>query len=189
MQTMTTNTGTAVRAAILGLCLAASGLAAGCTGQPGGGGEPEPKNVILRFRTFDVGTDDCEDILSFGDFTVDMVVTIEPSGEVVFADAVFAELGSAAFQATVQSIDLNRRAEFQLMPDEEFEVMIVVTEDDPINSGEPQPWSIIEIHRFDALITESISFNNGPGCFSDDRLDMRVVVDDPSDALVALTTE
>lgn len=188
MHAINTMTKGTMRTLVLGLCAAASGLTAGCAGEPGGG-EPQPKDVILRFRTFDIGSDDCEDIFSFGDFTVEMVVTIEPSGEVVFADSVFAELGSASFQATVQSIDLNRRAEFQLLPGEEFEVMIIATEDDPINATEPQPWSIVEIHRFDGVISESMSYTNGPGCFSDDRLDMRVVVNDPADPLVALTAE
>lgn len=178
-----------LRTAGLCLCIAAAGLSGGCTDGGANTGEPTPKSINLQFRTFDVGTDDCEDIFSYGDFNVNMVVTIEPAGDVVFNKNVGAELGSAAFQSGKQSVDLNQRVSFTLAPDEEFEIMVLVTEDDPINSNEPQPWSIMEVHRYDAAITETMSFTNGPGCFADDRLDMRIFVADSADALTALTSE
>lgn len=150
---------------------------AGCQGLGGlGGGVGEPKNVQVRFRTFDVGTDDCEDIFSFGDFTVQMRIVVQPSGEEVFNTSRFAELGSATLQASVQSIDLDESVRFELLPGEEFEVQVTITEDDSIDSFEPQPWS--ETDSFDHLTvdTETVVLTNGPGCFSDDRFEYDIDV-------------
>lgn len=155
------------------LLTAAALSVAGCpsTGLPA---PDAPKDVQVRFRTFDIGSDDCEDIFSFGDFTVQVRVVVLPAGDEVFSVTRFAELGSAAFQSTVQSIDLNETAAFLLNPGEEFEVQVTIVEDDPIDSLEPQPWSVTR--SFDYLIvdSESISIVNGPDCFRDDRLDFEI---------------
>lgn len=155
--------------------LAALSLA-GCPTDVAGIVDGPPKDVQLRFRTFDIGTDDCEDIFSFGDFTVQLDVYVMPAGDEVFTTSRFAELGSASFQATVQSIDLNETASFTLNPDEEFEIRVTITEDDPIDSGEPQPWTAVRTYNY--LVGDSVasSFVNGPGCFRDDRLDYEISV-------------
>ncbi len=160
---------------VAGRVLLAAGMIsmAGC---PGAGlpSMEQPKDVQIRFRTFDIGTDDCEDIFSFGDFTVQVRVQVQPSGEEVFAMTRFAELGSAAFQATVQSVDLNESTTFALLPGEEIEIQVTVTEDDPINSSEPQPWSVTRTFDYLVVDDDSISLVNGPDCFRDDRLDFQI---------------
>lgn len=133
-----------------------------------------PKSIRVDFNTFDVGSDDCEDTFSFGDFTVQMTVTVQPGNTEVLTESRFAELGSASFQATVQSTDLDRSATFTLQPGESFEVEIRVTEDDTINSLEPQPWQDSESFDHLTVNSNSFSFTNGPGCFSDDRVDITV---------------
>ena len=152
---------------------------AGCPVDGGGGLADAPKTIQVRFGTFDIGSDDCEDIFSFGDFTVQMRIVVRPSGAEVFSSSQFAELGSAAFQADEQSIDINETAEFELQPDEQFEVTVTITEDDPINSDEPQPWS--ESDTYDSLTvrSETVTLTNGPGCFRDDRLEYDIVVVTP----------
>ena len=62
----------------------------GCMNLPGVG--EAPKSIQVRFSTFDVGFDDCEDILSFGDFTVQMTVTVQPGNEQVFTASRSAKL-------------------------------------------------------------------------------------------------
>ena len=156
----------------------------GCVGPPGspgdggdgGDGMDLPKAVQVRFDTFDVGTDDCEDILSFGDFNVRMSVTIQPRNEEIFTANRGVELGSASFQANIQSTDLNETTNFELQPGEAFDIEIRVTEDDLINSVEPQPWDDSESFDFLTVISQSLAFTNGPGCFRDDRLDIVVTV-------------
>lgn len=166
------------RAGSAGLCLTVVPLLpAGCI-QIGdmNGDANTPKNIRVDFNTFDVGSDDCEDIFSFGDFTVEMIVTVQPGNSEVFTASTMAELGSASFQATVQSTDLGESVNFTLQPGESFEVEVRVTEDDPINSSEPQPWE--DAQSFDHLTvsSRSFSFTNGPGCFSDDRVDITLTV-------------
>ena len=51
-----------------------------------------------------------------------------------------------------------------------------MTEGDPVNSDEPQPWSDSESFDYLTVISGSFSFTNGPGCFTDDRLDVTVTV-------------
>ncbi len=163
--------------AVCFLSALAAFLSTGCPMPDGGGnGTDGPKTVQVRFDTFDVGSDDCEDIFSFGDFNVRMSVTIRPGNEEIFAANRAAELGSASFQATVQSVDLNEAANFELQSGESFDVEIRITEDDTINSDEPQPWEESESFDFLTVTTENLSFTNGPGCFSDDRVDIRVTV-------------
>ena len=153
-------------------------LATGCVGLPGNGGDgmDAPKAMLVRFDTFDVGTDDCEDIFSFGDFNVRMSVTIQPQNEEIFAANRDVSLGSASFQADVQSADLNESVNFELQPGESFDIEIRVTEDDPINLGEPQPWDESESFDFLTVTSRSLTFTNGPGCFRDDRVDIVVSV-------------
>ena len=160
--------------------LAVPGLLLSIAGCPNAGlpgvTPDQPKDVSIRFRSFDVGSDDCEDLFSYGDFTVSLQVRVAPSGEEVFSVTRFAELGSAAFQAEVQSIDLDESTLFELQPGEEFEVLVTVTEDDPINSTEPQPWSETRTWQYLIVDQESVSLTNGPGCFRDDRLDFEITV-------------
>jgi hypothetical protein len=163
---------------ILPVAALATGLATGCMAinPPDEKTEDQPKSVSVRFGTFDIGTDDCEDIFSFGDFNVRMTVTVQPGNEEVFFANRGAELGSASFQASKQSTNLDQSVDFELMPGESFDVAVRVTEDDPINSVEPQPWSDSESFDYLTLNSESFSITNGPGCFTDDRIDITVTV-------------
>jgi len=166
------------RAGAACLCLAAVALfPAGCI-QIGdmNGDANTPKSIRVDFNTFDVGSDDCEDTFSFGDFTVRMTVTVQPGNMEVFTASRSEELGSASFQATEQSAALNETADFMLQPGESFDVEIRVTEDDTINSLEPQPWQDSESFDHLTVNSNSFSFTNGPGCFSDDRVDVTVTV-------------
>ena len=167
--------GRSARAALVYVFFAAAALSInGCPGLPGA--QDTPKSVQVRFATFDIGSNDCEDIFSYGDFTATMTVTVQPSNEEVFTVTRTAELGSASFQADVQSIDFDEVADFELEAGESFDVEIRITEDDPIDSLEPQPWEESESFDFLTVASESFSFTNGPDCFSDDRFDITVTV-------------
>ncbi|MGE3182347.1 MAG: hypothetical protein AB7N71_12010 [Phycisphaerae bacterium] len=163
------------RFAVVLVAAGVAGLLSG--GCPALGPDNQPKEITVRFRTFDVGTNDCEDIFSFGDFRVAMSVDVElDETRRVTSKIRNAELGSAAFQTTVQSVDFDETIAFTLQPGKEFEIGISVTEDDPNDADEPQPWIDTEIFNFLTVSSRSITFTNGPGCFSDDRFEVTVTV-------------
>ena len=142
---------------------------------PPEGDQELPKSISVSFRSLDIGTDDCEDLFSRGDFTLDLFVFVE--AREVFQVTRFAELGSAAFQNDIQTLDIDEAIRFDLQPGERFEVSVTVTEDDTINSTEPQPWSFTREFDYAAVFSRDLSEGNGPGCFRDDRVDYTIRVE------------
>ena len=155
--------------------LAVSGvlLSLGCAGvNP----TDTPKTINVFFDLFDIGSDDCEDLFTRGEFTVSMSVTVQPGNDPQLSTSREFSLGDGVGVTTIQSAELNRTAFFELQPGESFDVEIRITEDDVINSEEPQPWEDSETFDHATVTTRSFSFTNGPGCFSDDRVDVDITV-------------
>ncbi len=145
------------------------------------------KEVTVTFREYSVGNDDCDATVippsDYGDFVIELSVLKLPGEAALLTISTSKELGAPVIGNPIPTYDfgdVGNSVTFTLSQGEGFEIRGTIQEDDSgqVFESTPAPWSPSQILNFDDLNvgTQTVTLSSGPGCFSDDTIQVRVEV-------------
>lgn len=145
---------------------------------PGGGidsQDPFPascgKLITVTFNSWDVGDDDCDSATKGdGDFSYNLRVTRDGQTIRTFS-ASDVKIGSG----DTKTLNLSSGS-FALTPGQSFAVRIQMDEDDISSLDEPPTWISTKTYNYNTVSAGADAFENGPDCFSDDRVNITISV-------------
>lgn len=159
------------------------------TGCPGLGIGTVDKQVSVTFRVYDVGLDDCDEALfpptDYGDFTIDVRVTRLPINSQLLWIMKTPQIGFPIIGEPLSPYNFTPNGSFVTFTvgmDDGFEIRGTISESDefPELETSPTPWNLSRIFNYGDLEngSKTIIFSSGPGCFSDDSIEVRIDVAD-----------
>ncbi len=152
----------------------------GCNGLVIGG---EEKEITVTASLYEVGADDCDSFLSgMGEFSITLRIARLPSDISELDISTQQDLGSPVigeFINTYNFGDVPNTTTFMIAAGESLEISGTISETDafPEIDVPPTPWSFSRVVSYEDLGTgDTIIFDDGPGCFSDERIQLIIVV-------------